>query len=395
MINKHHIHIQADDREKAKQFVDLYDDAMRDPATAQHVHRVSHYLAAGSLGIDLRGYAAGHPMTSQLRTEITAYQLCMLDDSIQEGPHARISRVVTASRAARPPWWSAGVRLDQNLEARESLEKLSHGRFCKFFTNWKFLTQRTTRPDLRRALTPQQIATDKFLDKVYRMGQENRIDWSGLQILTTGEDKATVKSKLATMQLVMTDYLKCVCKPLTYYTITTETAIHSLDILPMASGPCSEPVVTAAPQIFQVVSFNVPRKVQVQTDEVRDENNYQVPAIVQRHRIAAGGSWPCSTLHVYPDGEPIVMDLALLANAQRIRDTLCQWEDGGPSTSAEFIGCWVINEPLLISGKTWSSIYIVLVAFMYRFYGFSYVGYVFVCMIPGTTSMLAPLCISS
>ena len=376
MINKHHTHIQADDREKAKQFVDLYDDAMRDPATAQHVHRVSHFLAAGSLGIDLREYAAGHPMTSQLRTEITAYQLCMLDDSIQEGPHARISRVVTASRAARPPWWSAGVRLDQNLEARETLDKLSQGRFCKLFTNWKFLCQRSTRPDLIRALTPQKIVTEKFLTKVYRLGQENRIDWSGLQILDTGAGKATDKAKLSTMQLLMIDYLKCVCKPLTYYTIDTESAIHALDILPMADGPCCEPVVTVTPQVFQVVSFNVPRKVQVQTDEVIDESKYQVPAIVQRFDTRAFGSWPCSTLYVYPDGEPIVMDLALLANAKRIRDTLCQWQEGGPSTSADLIGCWVIHEPLRISDKTWSSIYMVLVAFMYRLYGVSYVVYV-------------------
>ncbi len=82
------------------------------------------YLAAGTLGEDLRAYVAGNSMTSLLRTEVTAYQLCMLDDSIQEGPHARISRIVTASRSGRPPWWSAGVRIEQNLEARASLEPL-------------------------------------------------------------------------------------------------------------------------------------------------------------------------------------------------------------------------------------------------------------------------------
>eukprot|EP00972_Heterocapsa_arctica_P061309 9039915-Heterocapsa_arctica.AAC.1 len=65
----------------------------------------------------------------------------------------------------------------------------------------------------------------------------------------------------------------------------------------MASGPCYEPVVTVTPQFCQVVSFNVPRKVRVQTDEVKDESNYQVPAIVQRFDMRAFGSWPCSTLH--------------------------------------------------------------------------------------------------
>ncbi len=199
---------------------------------------------------------------------------------------------------------------------------------------------------------------------MYRLGQENRIDWSGLQILTTGTDTASNASKLSTMQTLMIDYLKRVCKPLTYYTITTESTIHALGNLPMASGPCCEPEVTVTPRIFQVVSFNVPRKVQVQTDEVIEERNYQVPAIVQRFDMRAFGSWPCSTLHVYPDGEPIVMDLALLANPKRIRDTICQWKQGGPSTSAELIGCWDIHEPLLISDKTWPSIYILIVVLM-------------------------------
>ena len=77
-----HFHtLQADDRTKAALFVERYDKAMADPATKLKVHRVSHYLASGALGLDLRAYATGSPMSKKLRTEITAYQLCMLDYS--------------------------------------------------------------------------------------------------------------------------------------------------------------------------------------------------------------------------------------------------------------------------------------------------------------------------
>ena len=95
---------KADDREKATEFVERYDQSMANPETKPKVHRVSHYLASGQLGIDLRAYANGHPMSERLRTEITAYQLCMLDDSVQESPHARITKVLQTARASKPPW---------------------------------------------------------------------------------------------------------------------------------------------------------------------------------------------------------------------------------------------------------------------------------------------------
>ena len=74
-----HFHtLQADDRTKAALFVERYDKAMADPATKLKVHRVSHYLASGALGLDLRAYATGSPMSKKLRTEITAYCACWM-----------------------------------------------------------------------------------------------------------------------------------------------------------------------------------------------------------------------------------------------------------------------------------------------------------------------------
>jgi hypothetical protein len=358
-------HIQADDREKAKTFVEMYDNAMLSPDTAVQVHRVSTYLAEGTLGNDLRAYAAGEPMTDHLRTEITAYQMCMLDDSIQEGPHARISRVVRASSAAKPPWWSSGVRLQQNLDARASLEALHRNRFVTFFTNWKFLTQRSTRALCTRALTPKRQSTDIFLNKVYRMGQENRIDWSGLKILTTGPgSKASSKSTLSLQHRMIIDYLKRVCKPMTYFSINTQSSIRALDDMPIGGGPRSEPEVTVTPRVFRVVSFNVTRKVQVLTDEVMQEKSYLLAAIVQQYDLRAFDTWPCTTLHVYPDGDPTVVDLAMISDADDIRNTMREWQEGDASTPAVFSGCWDLQHPVRIADKAWSPIYILLVALM-------------------------------
>ena len=63
-----HFHTsQADDRTKAALFVERYDKAMADPATKLKVHRVSHYLASGALGLDLRAHATGSPMSKKAR----------------------------------------------------------------------------------------------------------------------------------------------------------------------------------------------------------------------------------------------------------------------------------------------------------------------------------------
>ena len=144
--------LQADDRTKAALFVERYDKAIADPATKLKVHRVSHYSASGALGLDLRAYASSSPMFKKLRTEITAYQLCMLDDSMQESPHARISRVVQAARPSKPPWWSATVRLRQNLAIGKSLDELKPQHSRALFQAWKFLTHRPSQPQLARTV---------------------------------------------------------------------------------------------------------------------------------------------------------------------------------------------------------------------------------------------------
>ena len=72
--------LQADDRAKATEFVTKYDEAMSTQHGQLTVHRVSHYLASEDIGClsgHLREYAGGGPMHPKLRTEVTAYQLCI------------------------------------------------------------------------------------------------------------------------------------------------------------------------------------------------------------------------------------------------------------------------------------------------------------------------------
>ncbi len=96
---------EADSRPGAAAFLAKFDEAAPRADTLP-LHRVSVYLGGGSvecLGQDLRRFATGQELSASLRSEITAYQLCMPDDSMQESPHAVISHEVSRSRAGKTP----------------------------------------------------------------------------------------------------------------------------------------------------------------------------------------------------------------------------------------------------------------------------------------------------
>ena len=178
----------------AKLFIEKYDKAASSDLTNHKIHRVAHYLAStnfGCLGCDFRNFAAGHSMSEALRTEITAYQLCVLDDSMQEGPHAFVSRCVTQSRSSRPAWLSSSIRLNQNIYYRDMALTAHPGRMEWYFKRWKLLGQSIDRPYSRGIVL--RISTKRFCSMVYRTGDHNIVDWSQLKL--TLSDAPAQKSR--------------------------------------------------------------------------------------------------------------------------------------------------------------------------------------------------------
>jgi len=117
-----------------------YDLASADPVSKQLLHRVSHYLLgtdSGQLGPDFRGWASDGQMSAGLRAEITAYQLCVLDDSFVESPHALVSRTARQSTLPSPSWWSSSVRFEQNFADYDSAARdaLGSSNSCSKISN--------------------------------------------------------------------------------------------------------------------------------------------------------------------------------------------------------------------------------------------------------------------
>ena len=187
---------QADDIAVARDMVKKYDAAVSDPILAADVHRVSHYLLSstkGCMGAVFRSYANTGLMTAKLRQEISAYQLCMLDDSFMEGPHARIGRTTRVAAKSTPAWWSASIRLGQNQAARQAADQATPGRFDFFFKRWKMLSQRNKRQYDRGVI--QRIKTADFVNLVYRSGDVNLVDWSVLGMLKKSFDSDAAAKK--------------------------------------------------------------------------------------------------------------------------------------------------------------------------------------------------------
>jgi hypothetical protein len=70
-------------------------------------HRVTCRFLAGDLREAMEAWAAGAPVTSELRVELGAYQWCMLDDTWAEASHRGVPRLGQQTTFASQAWQSA------------------------------------------------------------------------------------------------------------------------------------------------------------------------------------------------------------------------------------------------------------------------------------------------
>ena len=332
----------------AAQMVSAYDAAASDPDRAARLHRVSHYMLSPehpNLGGDLRLFAEGHPMSSRLRTEISAYQACMLDDSAVEGPHARIGRVCRGAPHCGAPWWSATIRLAQNSAAREERRGTAPGLFENMFSKWKVLAQASPR---RYELNiPARISNRAFADLVYRTGQRNLVDWSALGIIAAAfsTDTARPQRQRSEIRQLQDDYLRCVLKDGSFLSWEKSDILAIADL---ADGEVA--AASAAPtqvEVVQVVSMNSAFKKHVLTDTVRKWRAMRVPCVVQHQAVMHTTSADSEEegMQVYPMGFPVVADAASLAPWKQLSSGITVW---GSVASATTLGCQRLQQPVLL-----------------------------------------------
>jgi len=346
--------------ELAKEFIRQYDTATRDVSKASSIHRVSHYLAIdalGCLGSDLREFAAGGLMSPRLRAEITAYQLCMLDDSCVEGPHARIGRVTRSSGRVSPPFWSATCRLQQNIAARRNADSLCPGRFAWFFDRWKMHGQRRKRNYDRGQ--PQRIRTGNFCSTVYRTHEAALENWEALgqrRLAIEHDDASRMRS--GTVRQIQLDWIACVFRPGKTFSASSNT--HGMQALEnMASGAVAaeEAVSEGSGRIvFQVVSDKLVWKKHVSSPTVLDWRRKACPVMIQNFGQCSPIDESSGSAEVYHEGYPEVVDLFHLVTWKNLMKA-CEWqcEDVG-SDGADESCVFRLHLPVLVDSMTWRSV---------------------------------------
>jgi len=324
---------QADDRAKAKLFLQQFDQAR---GSHGRVHRVSTYLCseeAGCLGTDLRAFAAGHPMSSALRTEVTAYQLSVLDDGAAESPHAFVSKCANRTPSSKPAFWSATVRLYQNLACAEALAPPGAASFTSLWSRWKVMGQLQTRLYLR--MRPKRQTDKALLQFVYRTGHHSLADWAVLRDVAEKDlfsDRAA--QPVSDVRAIQLEYLARVFAEGGTFTLPDwQHAVpgEGQGSFPGSSTDAQSSTASGSPVLlglraFMVVAQNVKRKAKVRTATRDISNTHTLAAQVQMLSLWNPGDHKAGQFDAFTAGQPQQMDLATLSGWDDVLKHGKRWE---------------------------------------------------------------------
>ena len=314
-----------------------------------------HYFckeAFGCLGSDFRRFRAGADMTPALRGEVTAYQLCILDESLVESPHAIVSRFVSSSRASKPWTWFSSLRLDQNIFMRRTvLGGPASGVFDRLFTNWKCVGQKSLNSFLRER--PVKMSPKRFIAFVYHIGDENR---KALPVFKDRSDQGSDDCSVAVddpeRMALQKDFLYCVLPPRTYFSLPAVIDINKLNgLVEKPKQEASAPEVNP-PQIFQLVNVDFLRKKQVSTERMRNIRCFACPAVLQQFCSWRMREYPGLEHNVYSVGGTAITDLLKLAPWDVLAKDLMLWT---VVRDSDVQGCTSISQPVRVADRQWHS----------------------------------------
>ena len=108
----------------------------------------------------------GSAISHRLSAAIDGLKGIPFDDSIAEGPHARVLRLARHSRRACWPWLASSVRMKENLQvAREMIPSVNED-LVSLWCNYKSIVQLRRG---RRGARGKKISRATFFDYIYKM----------------------------------------------------------------------------------------------------------------------------------------------------------------------------------------------------------------------------------
>ncbi len=345
---------QALDPVAAAQLLESFDAAVEQ---GRPWHRVSGYFCGhgrGSLRADLEQHARGDGLTVRLRREIHSYMACRLDDTVSESPHRDVSYIAGRARCSKIPWWSASVRLRQNLAL--AAEPCHRAAIDAAWPIWKTLASEpgsTKVPKMRQK---------PFLDAVHRVGGFGLVDCSRIRAVDH-RDVYTVafqarESSLPTSARTWRNFRREFVNA-----VITDGQVYTATIRDTESGPPdSQTMATAsaashraAAQVhFRALDCAVAAKKHNLTLRWLHVKSMAMPVSLQKLSATSAGAGGVSCpeqVTLVPDGEPVIVDLLAFLPWETIRGALQEWSTVRASSGGG--GSVDVSSPIPVAGREW------------------------------------------
>ena len=130
-------------------------------------HRVTEYFAGpqdGSLRADMEAFASGQEMSDRLRLEVSAYQLCKLDDTWTEASHSLVSSHTKKSPAATIPFCAASLRLSQTLASFDEGTEDQQQDLLRCYTRWRSIAHPKA-GSVARLVPPRNVSHRQVVER--------------------------------------------------------------------------------------------------------------------------------------------------------------------------------------------------------------------------------------
>ena len=320
--------LQADDRKIAAEMVRRFDLATADPELDKLLHRVSRYLMGtqqGQLGLEFRAWATDGRMSARLRKELTAYQLCVLDDSFVEGPHAKVGRSARATSKPSPSWWSSTIRLAQNFREYDRSVVEAPGHFDRYFDSWRLLGQ--SRASAYLAGQPARVRGRDLLRTVYRTEvEETQRDWTLLQSLADRTPEALPVAKASDMEVLLKEFLLAVVVPGSVVEVCDTRGVSSAELTSGQSQVGGQALVVER-HFYHVVSRTLVGKKFVSTETLATIKSMRIPVVLQRLALESpDGHSEEAVLFAVPEGVPEAYDIRTFGSYKDLLRGLRVWK---------------------------------------------------------------------
>lgn len=339
---------QCDAPEVARRFLDAHDS---DVAAGRNVHRVAEYFCGyseASLRSDFQDHANGRGISERLRTELTAYQLCCLDETCGEASHRDTSRLMAVKNQSKIPFCSATQHLSQNLEFYGQRCASGHAdAFHEAFRRWKVIGQ----PNLRRYARGIPIrCRDRVLtNMVYRLGSRSLEGWDALANAFTkaSAQSRTVRFRRSLAVELQVDFLRTVLEEDVVFTLPAAAAA--------LAGQAQSNVVAGfllEAEAKELTCFKVTLRDPVKKKMARSSAwekwaSQACPMQIQPYVPLDVDTYPPVTLRVRPEGAPYVTDMLTLAEWPVLRTAVRKWPDQAVGVSVS--GGYAVTNSRLVA----------------------------------------------